>query len=131
MLSVIKSKKFNIVKRSLLLLYFVVIFSFTMVACDNKESVITTEEFELVSCYVESRNETNLYGGVLKTKEYFHYAYVNDEEKVVFDEIYLPWAEFEITDKTSKVIITSNNGSTNYTFKLTKEMYNKLNSAKE
>jgi len=83
----IKSKALGVRKRSLLLVFLLIISMLTMVACDSKEDVVTTQEFELVSCYIEYRNITNGFGGVVRIDEIFHYGYVDDNGKVIFGEM--------------------------------------------
>ena len=128
----IKSKALGVRKRSLLLVFLLIISMFTMVACDNKEEEVTTQEFELVSCYIEFRNKTNGFGGILRTDEYFHYGYVDENGKVIFDEMYFGnHLDLRITEETPKVIITTSKNSKTYAFELTREMYNNLNSSQE
>ena len=122
----IKSKLLGVRIRSLLLVFLLIVSMFSIVACDNKEDVVTTQEFELVSCYIEYRNETNWMGGIIKTEEYFHYGYVDDNGQVIFDEMYFEYLDLKVTEGTSKVIITTSKSKTTYTFELTREMYNNL-----
>ena len=74
----IKSKTLGTRKLSFLLAFLLIFSMFTMVACSSKEETVTTQEFELVSCYIEYRNETNWMGGIIDTDEYFHYGYVDE-----------------------------------------------------
>ena len=122
----IKSKSLGVRIRSLLLVFLLLVSMFSLVACDNSEDVVTTQEFELVSCYIEYRNETNWMGGIIKTEEYFHYGYVDDNGQVIFDEMYFEYLDLKVTEGTSKVIITTSKSKTTYTFELTREMYNNL-----
>lgn len=129
----IKLKTLGVHKRKVLLIFFVIVINmFTMVACMNNEIQLTTQEFELVSCYIEYRNRTNFYGGVMGTDEYLHYGYANDNGQVTFDEIRSGYyIDFQITEETPKVIIKTSPTETTYTFQLTREMYNNLNSSQK
>lgn len=127
----IKSKALGVRKRSLLLVFLFIISMFAMVACD-KTVQVTTNEFELVSCYIEYRNRTNGFGGVLGTDEYLHYGYVDSNGHVTFKEIIMGYyIDFQLTEGTPKVTIRSSSVETRYTFQLTREMYNNLNSSQK
>ena len=128
----IKSKALGVRKSILLLAFLLIISMFTMVACDSKQEVTTTQEFEVVSCYIEYRNVTNGFGGIHRTDEYLHFGYVDDNGKVIFKELHFGnHIDFQITEGTSKVIITTSNSKTTYAFQLTREMYNNLNSSQK
>ena len=128
----IKSKTLGAHKRKLMLVLLLVISMLTMVACESKPVQVTTTEFELVSCYIEYRNKTNLYGGVLDTDEYLHYGYADSNGNVTFKEIIMGYyIDFQLTEETPKVIIRSSSVETRYTFQLTREMYNNLNSSQK
>ena len=123
----IKSKVLGVRERRIILVFLLVIIILTMVACDGIKPQVTTYEYELVSCYVEIRNLTNLYGGTIQTNKYVHFSYiigngnVKSQEKQIGDFTY-----FQITDGTPKLPITTGFGDASYTFQLTREMYNKL-----
>ena len=125
----IKTKALGVRKTSFLLVFLLIISMFTMVACDSNKEVTTTQEFEIISCYLEHRNVTNNFGGVLRVEEYFHYAYLDDNGKVIFKEmLFGDYIDFQVTEGKPKVIITTSKSKTTYAFRLTKEMYNYLNS---
>ncbi len=128
----IKSKTLGVCKRSLLLVFLLIISMFIMVACDSEEKVVTTQEFELVSCYIEYRNKTNGFGGIIKTDEYLHYGYVDDNGQVTFGEMpFSNYLELKVTEETPKVIITTSNNNKTYAFELTREMYKNINSSQQ
>lgn len=131
----IKSKTLGVRIRSLLLVFLLIASVFTMVACDSystEDVVVTTEEFELVYCYIEYRNQTNGFGGITGTSEYLHYGYVDDNGQVIFDEMsFGNHLNFTVTEETSKIIITTTKNKTTYAFELTREMYNNLNSSQK
>ena len=128
----IKSKALGVRKRSLLLVFLLIISMLTMVACDSKEDVVTTQEFELVSCYIEYRNITNGFGGVVRIDEIFHYGYVDDNGQVIFGEMsFGNHLDLKVTEETPKVIITTSRTKTTYAFKLTRKMYNNLNTSQK
>ena len=128
----IKSKILGVHKRKLILVFLLVISMLTMVACESKPVQVTTCEFELVSCYIEQRNETNIYGGVLRTHEYIHYAYIDGSGNVrLAERIMGVHINLAITEKTPKVIINDSWVETTYTFYFTREMYNKLYSGQK
>ena len=130
----IKSKTLGVRIQSLLLVFLLIASVFTMVACDSDstEDLVTTKEFELVSCYIEYRNKTNNFGGILRTDEYLHYGYVDDNGKVIFDELrFGNHLNFTVTEETPKVIITTSKNEITYAFELTREMYNNLNSGQK
>ena len=130
----IKAKTLGVHFRSLLLIFLIIAIIFTLIACDSDdtEDVVTTEEFELVYCYIEYRNQTNGFGGITGTSEYLHYGYVDDNGKVIFDEIEFGYyLNFTITEETPKIIITTSENETTYTFELTREMYNNLSSSQK
>lgn len=101
-----------------------------MVACEIKDEQVTTQEFELVYFYIEYRNVTNGFGGIVGTNKYLHYGYIDANSKVIFDEIFFSsWINFEITEETPKVIVVVGKNSTDYTFQLTRKMYEDINSS--
>lgn len=128
----IKSKALGVRIRSLLLVFLLLISMFTIVACDDKEDVVTTQEFELVSCYIEYRNITNGFGGVVRIDEYLHYGYVDENGKVIFEEkTFGSYLNFQVTEETPKYIIETNGNKKTYTFQLTREMYKNINDSQQ
>lgn len=126
----IKERISGVHKRKIILVILLVISMLTMVACENKPMQVTTSEFELVSCYIEYRHKTNLYGAILDTDEYLHYGYVDSNGDVTLKEIIMGnHIEFKLTEGTPKVIIKSSSVETRYIFQLTREMYKNLNSS--
>lgn len=97
-----------------------------------QKTQIESQEFELVSCCVEFRKETNAFGTIVKTDEYLHYGYINEDKKVNFKAINkrLNYINFELTEETPKVI-NFGKEKNNYTFKLTREMYNNLSTSQK
>lgn len=130
MLRSIKITKLGVYARRGMLVLLIVISLFTLVACNKKNEQVTTQEFELVSCYIEYKNVTNGFGGIVRTDEYLHYGYIDANSKVIFDEMsFGSWINFEITEETPKFIVVAENGSKDYTFQLTREMYKNINSS--
>ena len=135
----IKSKALGVRIRSLLLVFLLIISISTMVACDDKEDVVTTQEFvvttqefELVSCYIEYRNITNGFGGVVRIDEYLHYSYVDKNGKVIFEEkTFGSYLNFQVTEETPKYIIETDGNNKTYTFQLTREMYKNINDSQQ
>lgn len=128
----IKSKTLGVHKRKLILVLLLTISMFTMLGCDYKGLQVTTYEFELLSCYIEYRNQTNMYGGILRTDEYLHYAYTNGNGKVIFDEMPIGYhVDFQLTEGTPKIIMRSSSAKKEYIFQLTRDMYNNLNSGQK
>jgi len=127
----IKEKALGVRSRRVILVLLLIISILTMVACDSKESQVTTQEFELVSCFIEFRNETNGFGGITRTDKYLHYGYINEEGKVTFDEKYFDYGEYELTEETPKVSIKTSKSETTYTFYLTREMYENINTSQK
>ena len=130
----IKSKTLGVHVRNLLLIFLIIASFFTLIACDSDdtEDVVTTQEFELVYCYIEYRNQTNGFGGITGTSEYLHYGYVNDNGEVIFKEMsFGNHLNFTVTEETPKIIITTSNNKTTYAFELTREMYNNLSSSQK
>lgn len=126
----IKLKTLGVHKRKLILVFLLVISMITMVACESKPVQVTTSEFELASCYIEQRSETNIYGGVLRTHEYIHYTYIDGSGNVRLRELIMGIdVNLKITENTPRVVITGSDSwwvETTYTFYLTREMYNNL-----
>lgn len=135
----IKTKASGVHKRNIVLVFLLAISMNTMVACDSDTQEFefykeerkqeTPQEFELVSVYIEYRNITNKFGGVVRTDEYIHYGYVDENGQVIFDEMYLKKDDicFQVTEGTPKIIITTSPET--YAFYLTREMYSNLNSS--
>ena len=128
----IKTKALGVRIRSLFLVFLLIISMFTMVACDDKEDVVTTQEFELVSCYIEYRNITNGFGGGVRIDEYLHYGYVDETGTVIFEEkTFGSYLNFQVTEETPKYIIETNGNKKTYTFQLTREMYKNINDSQQ
>lgn len=101
-------------------------------ASEDYKKEITEQEFEIVSCYVELRNRTNMVGGLLGTDKYLHYGYLNSDGKVTFEEIcFEKEFDFRLTEGVPKVIITTDENNKTYVFELTREIYNNLISNRE
>lgn len=90
-------------------------------------------EFELVSCYVEVRQTTNVIGRVVDTQKYFHYGF-KDGDSVIFKEKrmlntydYTNYRlRFEITEDEPKIIQEYNTYQVVLTFMLKKDMYDSI-----
>ena len=128
-----KSKFLNSIKRHWFDAFLGVVILLMVSICiagyvnQGPKRIVSTEEFELVSCYVEIRDITNGFGGIEGTKEYLHYGYIDANGNVEFDEMQFQYANYNITEETSKLIVVKNNrGQTDTTFLLTKGMYNNL-----
>lgn len=123
-------------KRNILVIIFIVI-STLLTSCgpDNSKGSSTPQalEYQLVSCYIEFRNVTNQFGGILYTDKYFHYGFLSGDQ-VIFDELKMYDSyggityklKFEITDENPKVIKQKSSYQNVFTFQLTQEMYDKL-----
>ena len=103
MYSNIKSRKLGVNMRRVIIAFLLIVTIFTMVGCQQDEGEVTTQEFELVTCYIEYRNVTNGFGGVVRVDEYLHYGYVDESGKVIFDEMsFGSYLNFQVTDETPK-----------------------------
>jgi len=134
MYSIIKSRKLGVNLWRVLIAFLLIVTIFTMAGCqpdegdEGDEGIVITQEFELVTCYIEHRNETNLYGGITEVDQFLHYGYVDESGKVIFDEMrFGSYLNFQVTDETPKCIIEASRNSKTYTFKLTREMYKNIN----
>ena len=89
-----------------------------------------TQEFKLLGAFIEMRNVTNNFGGIMRTDKYFHYAFKTSDGKVVFKEkkLYNEYdgivyeLEFKIGEENK--IIQHNGYKTKLEFIMTEEMYN-------
>lgn len=132
MYSNIKSKKLGVNLRRVIIAFLLIATIFTMVGCQQDEGEVTTQEFELVTCYIEYRNVTNGFGGVVRIDEYLHYGYVDESGKVIFDEMsFGSYLNFQVTEETPKLIIEATRNSKTYTFQLTREMYKNINDSQQ
>ena len=123
--------------RQVLIILVIILTLFSIVACADNDENTTNQEYELVSCYIENRNETNGFGGIMKRRNILHYGYIYENRKVIFDEqeIVSGLIEFEIAydspKETPKVIIMEDQGKIIHVFRLTREMYLNINNSKQ
>lgn len=127
-------------KRSILII-FIIIISMFITACsryaypEEKQKEPEVLEFELVSCYVEVRQTTNVIGRVVDAQKYFHYGF-KDGDSVIFKEKrmintydYTNYRlRFELTEGEPKIIQEYNSYQVVLTFMLKKDMYDYIQS---
>ena len=125
-------------KRSILIIVIIIISMF-ITACsryaypEEQQKEPEVLEFELVSCYVEVRQTTNVIGRVVDTQKYFHYGF-KDGDSIIFKEKqmlntydYTNYRlRFEITEDEPKIIQEYNTYQVVLTFMLKKDMYDSI-----
>ncbi len=140
-------------KKKIFLLITVIIlcfcFSFVFCGCSNhkdaSDSKATTasssettttsvkefipQEFKLLSAYVEIRNVTNQFGGIIRTDKYFHYSFSTNsgdvlfKEKQMYDTYYTTYAlKFKIGNE-NKILQYNYPSQVLLVFEMTEEMY--------
>lgn len=100
--------------------------------CTEPKSTPTKQEFKLLSAHLETRYETNAWGGITDTYQCFCYSYATASGEVLFDEhsmYFSGFLHFELGDE-NKIIIIKSQSRTDRTFVMTEEMYNQVFSAK-
>lgn len=134
---------FNKKRKILFIAVIVLCFSFVFWGCSNKEAsnyeTTTTsvkefvpQEFKLLSAYVEMRNVTNNFGGIIRTDKYFHYSFSTDsgdvlfKEKQMYDNYYTTYAlKFKIGNE-NRILQYNYPSQTLLVFEMTEEMYNNV-----
>ncbi len=96
----------------------------------EEEAKRQADEYKLLGAYIEIRNITNNFGGILRQEEYLHYAFITSAGEVLFKEkeILTNYCgvnyemEFRLGDE-NKILQKTINDKTILTFIMTEDMY--------